>query len=351
VSLQRHQVIEGVRPAQLGRYLEALRVANYSPRTVTTRDTYLGYFLRWGEDRGLTQPREITKPILDRYRKWLYYHRKENGKPLSFRSQHHRLVAVRALFRWLARENAILFNPASELELPKLETSLPRHVLTAEEAEAVLRQPDLATPLGVRDRALLETLYSTGIRRLELVQLSVFDVEADRRLLLVRQGKGRKDRRVPIGERALAWVEKYRLEVRPRYAVEPDPGTLFLSSLGQAIEPARMSQLVRTYVRQAEIGKSGACHLFRHTCATLLLEAGMDIRYIQQLLGHARLDTTQIYTQVSIRELARLHAALHPAARLARRARREDADAAEAGAAAAELLAALDDEAAEEALG
>jgi len=137
--------------------------------------------------------------------------------------------------------------------------------------------------------------------------------------VMVRQGKGRKDRMIPIGERALAWLDRYLVEVRPHLVVEPDDGVLFLTNEGTPFTPSRMTQLVRGYVLSAELGKSGSCHLFRHTMATLMLEGGADIRFIQQMLGHAKLETTQIYTQVSIRQLKTIHAATHPGAGLGRR--------------------------------
>ena len=130
---------------------------------------------------------------------------------------------------------------------------------------------------------------------------------------MIRQGKGKKDRMIPIGDRAIAWCEKYVREVRPGLVVPPDKGTLFLTYTGDSFTPNRLSQRVRDYVTAADIGKKGSCHLFRHTAATLMLEGGADIRFIQQLLGHADLSTTQIYTQVSIRQLKQIHEATHPA--------------------------------------
>jgi len=305
--------------AWMKRYLEWLRTKNYSERTVENRQSYLGFFIAWCEARSILRPQEVTKPILERYQRHLYHHRKPDGKPLSFRAQHSRLIPVRGYFKWLTRQHVLLSNPASELELPRLEHRLPKHVLTADEAERVLAQPDLREPLGVRDRALLEVLYSTGIRRMEVVGLSLYALDAERGTLLIRQGKGKKDRMVPIGERAIAWLEKYLYEVRPELVVGPDDGTLFLTNLGESFTPNRLTQLARNYVDAAEIGKRGACHLFRHTVATLMLEHGADIRYIQEMLGHADLSTTQIYTQVSIRKLKQVHDATHPGARLQRR--------------------------------
>jgi integrase/recombinase XerD len=304
--------------ALLGSFLEWERVSNYSARTIESQEAVLRPFLAWCAERGLTRPQEVTRPVLERYQRHLYHRRKTDGRPLSFRSQKMRLLAVRAFFKWLARQNHILYNPAAELVLPRLERRLPRHVLSAAEAEAVLRQTDLGDPLGLRDRAILETLYSTGLRRRELCGLELYDLDAERGTVLVRQGKGRKDRMIPIGERALAWIDRYLVEVRPSLVVEPDAGTLFLTHDGEPLTPDHLSDRVSRYIAAADLGKQGACHLFRHTLATLMLEGGADIRYIQQMLGHASLETTQIYTQVSIRQLKQIHTATHPA-RLERR--------------------------------
>ncbi|MFD2428058.1 site-specific tyrosine recombinase XerC [Sphingobium scionense] len=297
------------------RFSQWQREKAYSERTVENREDALRLFIGWAHERGLTRPQEISKPILERYQRHLFLYRKANGEPLSVRSQHVRTTPIRALFKWLARGNHILYNPASDLELPRMEKRLPRHVLNIREVETVLAMPDLATPIGIRDRAMLETFYSTGIRRMELIGLHLADIDADRGTLMVRQGKGRKDRMIPIGERALAWIGKYRDDVRHTFACGVDDGTLFLTTLGEAFVPNRMTQLVRDYVNAAAIGKSGSCHLFRHTMATLMLENGADIRFIQAMLGHAELSTTQIYTQVSIRMLKQIHSATHPGRR------------------------------------
>jgi len=297
----------------MDKFIEWMRVTNYSERTVENRLLYLSYFIEWAEERGITRPTEVTKPILERYQRYLYQYRKKDGQPLSFRSQHSRLIPVRAWFKWLTKNNHILYNPASELELPRLERRLPKHVLTIREAETVLAVPNITDPLGLRDRAILETFYSTGIRRMEVINLKLYDMDVDRGTLMVRQGKGKKDRMVPIGARALAWIDKYLTEVRPRLIIDPNDTTLFLTHLGEAFTTNRLTQMVREYIDAADIGKRGSCHLFRHTMATLMLENGADVRFIQAMLGHAKLETTQIYTQVSIRKLKEIHEATHPA--------------------------------------
>ena len=294
-------------------YFEWMGVTNYSPQTIGNRRTYLKYFVIWCLERGIHQPCEVSRATIERYQRYLFHYRKKSGDALSVRSQHTRLIPVRAVFKWLTRQNHILHNPASEIDLPKLEHRLPKHVLTISETETVLEQPDVKEPLGLRDRAMLETLYSTGMRRMELATIKIHDLDADRGTLIIRQGKGRKDRMVPIGDRAISWIERYLDEVRPDLVREPDDQTIFLTNLFEPFTPNRLTQLVRNYIDAADIGKRGSCHLFRHTCATLMLENGADIRFIQQMLGHAKLETTQIYTQVSIRKLKEIHSATHPA--------------------------------------
>lgn len=295
------------------RFLAALAQKHYSPETVGTRERDLRQFLTWCEERGLRRPGEITRTILERYQRHLFHYRKANGEPLAVATQHLRLIPVGLWFKWMVKQGVIPFNPASELELPKLGLRLPKAVLTAREAEAVLAMPETKSAVGLRDRAILETFYSTGMRRSELVHLHLQDLDFERGTVLIRGGKGGKDRVVPIGERALGWIEAYLERARPKLARGADHGPLFLTNRGGMFSKVRMTGLIVVYVERAGIGKKGACHLFRHTAATLLLEGGMDIRYIQAMLGHAELSTTQIYTLVSMAQLKAVHAATHPA--------------------------------------
>jgi len=299
--------------ALMREHLHALEVQNYSEFTVRGRAGHIGFFLAWLEERGIVEPVEVTRPVLERYQRYLFHYRKANGEPLSFRSQHARLVPLRMWFRWMTRQNYILHNPASELELPRLGRSLPKNIFSAAEVERVLTLCEVEEPIGLRDRALLEVLYSTGMRRLELVRLKLYDLSLDRRLILIRKGKGDKDRYVPIGERAIAWLEKYVRESRPQLAAEPDDMTVFLTAQGEPFSRDHLTATVKDRIDAAELGKTGSCHLFRHTMATLMHENGADIRYIQQMLGHEDIKTTQIYTQVAVRTLQKIHAATHPA--------------------------------------
>jgi integrase/recombinase XerD len=294
-------------------HLKALQIQNYSEFTVRGRAGHIGFFLAWLKERGITDAVEVTRPVLERYQRHLFHYRKANGEPLSFRSQHARLVPLRVWFRWMTRQNYILHNPASEIELPRLGRALPKNIFSAAEVERIMMQPDIEEPIGLRDRALLEVLYSTGMRRLELVRLKLYELSLDRGLILINQGKGNKDRYVPIGERAILWLEKYIREGRPELAVEPDDMTVFLTAQGEPFSRDHLSFTVKERIDAAKLGKTGSCHLFRHTMATLMHENGADIRYIQQMLGHEDLKTTQIYTQVAIRALQQVHASTHPA--------------------------------------
>ncbi|MEF9406936.1 site-specific tyrosine recombinase XerC, partial [Ralstonia solanacearum species complex bacterium KE055] len=267
--------------------------------TVRARRISIRRFIVWCEERGIAQPADVTKIVLERYQRHLFYYRKPNGAPLTLGSQHGALAPLKTWFKWLARENHILYNPASELDLPKLPKHLPRAILSVQEVEAILAEADPDTPYGLRDRAMLELLYSTGIRRMEVAGLALYDVDATRRLVFVRDGKGAKDRVVPIGERALAWLDRYLTEARPQLIVGQQQA-LFVTDYGEAVSPEFVASHVKRYMEFAGIQKPGATHLLRHAMATHMLEAGADVRVLQALLGHAQLNTTEIYTHVSI---------------------------------------------------
>ena len=320
-------------------YLSWCETRAYTPATVQHRADSLKIFVEWCGHRALSKPSEVTRPILERYQRHLFLYRKVNGKPLGAATQHGRLVALKDYFRFLVKQGHLGANPASELELPRLPRHLPQDVLSPAEVEKVLAVPDISTSEGLRDRAMLEVLYSTGLRRAEVCALSAFSLKADSGVVFVREGKGRRDRVVPIGERALAWVAKYLNESRPRLSFGEDCGVLFLTELGEAFHPNRFTEVARRYVQASGVAKRGACHLFRHAMATHMLEAGADVRFLQAMLGHASLESTQVYTHVSIRQLKEIHAATHPAARLLRSEKKEEAKEAAAETAQAFLVA------------
>jgi integrase/recombinase XerD len=315
-------------------FVDWLRAMRYSEHTIRTRRIDLGYFIDWCEERAVRTPQEVTRAMLERYRQYVFaYRRQRDGLPLSFNCQGTRLVAVRVFFRWMTRQHHLLFNPAGELDLPKKETRLPRHVLSVAEVAQIINAPDTgaAFGLGLRDRAILETLYSTGMRRAELVALDVGDVDIERGTVLIRLGKGKKDRMVPIGERALMWIARYSAEVRAGQVDEAP--ALFVSKQALRLTGKQLSGIVKKAIDGAQLERvqvggplNSSCHLFRHACATHMLENGADIRFIQALLGHADLGTTEIYTRVAILKLKQVHEATHPARLQGRGAVRDSVD-------------------------
>ncbi len=301
-------------PATVAAYCEWLLVRNYSRNTVESYQGALSFLAEWLTERGVTRPAEVTLPMLESYQRALFHHRQPNGSPLTFRTQSSRLVPARGYFRWLARQRRIATNPAAELELPKMRRHLPRAVLTVEQVEATMAIADLESPRGLRDRAMLEILYSTGMRGAEAAGLQTREVDLAHQSVLIRAGKGQVPRLVPLGERAAVWVERWLADGRDYFMVPPDDGWLFLNTRGGRLTGHKLGYIVRAYFNAANITTPGSCHLLRHTCATLMLEGGADIRFIQALLGHADLSTTQIYTQVAIGALQDVHRACHPGA-------------------------------------
>ncbi|MBX3431166.1 MAG: site-specific tyrosine recombinase XerC [Hyphomonadaceae bacterium] len=302
--------------AELSRFCTFMAARNFAPSTIDTRHRTISGFLAWAGASGVREARQVDRLLLERYQLHLFEHRKSNGEPLTFRTQLVRLVAIRSFFKWLAREGVLAQNPAAELELPRGERRLPSTILSTSEIDAVLAIPDVSKPLGLRDRAILETFYATGIRRTELTRLRLFDIDYARQLIVVRKGKGGRDRLVPTGKRALWWIAAYFNRSRPRLSNGREHPELFLNARGRPLRPTKLTERISACVSAAHIGKRGSCHLFRHAAATHMLENGADIRFIQAMLGHESLHTTQIYTHVSIAKLAAVHAATHPRASL-----------------------------------
>jgi integrase/recombinase XerD len=298
--------------AYLLRFKETMLVRGFSVDTLRRHESNIRRFVAWCDERGIEQPQDVTKPILEGYQRHLYYYRQENGEALSAGSRSAYITSIKQFFKWLTQENYLLYNPASELITPKTNPSLPS-VLTLDEVENLLVSVDTTKPTGIKERAILEMLYSTGIRRFELCNLTLEDISLTRLTVYVRQGKGGKDRVVPLGERAAYWLKKYLQEVRNTLIIDERDSAVFLTDYGEGYTEHRLGNRVKRLLRESGIDVPGSCHLLRHAMATHMLENGADIRYIQAMLGHADLNTTQIYTHVSIRKLQEIHAATHPA--------------------------------------
>jgi len=293
-------------------YLQWLEGRKLAEQTIEHRRAALNQFFTWADNHGVTNSNEVTLAMLESYQRWLGRYRKKDGKPLSGRTLRQRLSTLQGYFRYLVRHGLLGANPASELILPRKETRLPEQALSTHQIDALMSVPDLDDPLGIRDRTMLELFYGTALRLGELQKLELHDIQQSKKTLLVRQGKGKKDRIVPVGERAMHWLEKYLDEVRPKLELRLETQAAFLTGYGEAFHPNALGYLIRKHLRAADIAKGGA-HLLRHSCATHMLEGGADIRYIQKLLGHASLETTAIYTEMNVESLRQVFAACHPA--------------------------------------
>ena len=294
-------------------HLEHLQVRNYSADTIRTRALYVRTFALWCLDRDIDHPLAVTKPLMESFQRHLFRYRKDDGEPLSWKSQKMNLSHPNLFFRYLVKMNHVPFNPCADIELPKQPKSLPKAILSEQEVERVLAQPDITKLTGLRDRAILETLYSTGIRRTELCNLRLDSIDVERRTLFVRLGKGQKDRYVPIGTRALLWIARYVETARDRLLLDAKEPALFLTQHGRPLQPDSLTEYAHRYIASSGVNKEGSCHIFRHTMATLMLENGAELIYLQSILGHERLETTQIYTRVSLRKLLETHDKSHPA--------------------------------------
>lgn len=296
-------------------YLERNRTGKgHSPSTLQNTHACLVSFFEWCALREIRYPNEVTLSLLERYRNQVVgLKNKYNGKELSNNGKHKRLSAVREYFAWLTRKRVLLVDPSLDLEIPKyVKRNIPHNVLSVEEAEKILSVPDVTNVFGLRDRAMLEVVYSTGIRRMELGNLCLSDIDFETRTVLVREGKGKKTRVIPISERALSWVRKYLERSRVVLLRNADEPHLFLGKLGKKMEHSSITSLFATFRTTAEVKKRQAVHIFRHTTATGMLDNGADIRHVQEMLGHADLSTTQIYTHVAIRKLKEVYDKTHP---------------------------------------
>jgi integrase/recombinase XerD len=297
----------------LALYEDHLHV-RYAPRTPPAYMAHVHAFLEWLTARGV-ELLDVRVRDLDAYQSALYAFRRPDGRPYAAAYQGTRLVVLKHLFRFLYRRRYLLHDPAADLELPRLERRLPRVILTEREVRKVLEAPDVKTPRGLRDRAMLETLYGTGIRVSELCSLTPYDVDTEERLLKVVLGKGRKDRNLPLTRSAAEAIEAYLVKGRPRLVGPQRRRVLFLRDRGGAMDRATASRIVRGWAREAGIKKHVTPHTFRHTVATHLLRGRADIRHIQSLLGHASLGTTQRYTRVEVSDLKRVLERAHPRGR------------------------------------
>jgi integrase/recombinase XerD len=286
-------------------YLAHLAVErNLSPRSVESYGRDLGQFAGWLAEHEYSLDR-VERATLRNY----LGARRDHG--LSGRSAARALSALRGFFRYLAATGVLPVDPTRDLQSPSLWHTIPR-ALTGDEIEALLAAPDTARPIGLRDRAMIETLYATGLRVSELVGLTVDRMRLDPGFVIVI-GKRDKERIVPIGQIAMSWIERYLREARPKLDRQRRP-ELFLNHRGGRLTRQGFWKILRGHGLRAGIRSPLSPHVVRHSFATHLVENGADLRAVQMMLGHASLTTTEIYTHVARERLRRLYDEKHPRA-------------------------------------
>lgn len=293
-------------------FLESLMVTNHAPGTIREYRFALKRFFAFLESNQIKIAEEITRELLRDYQIYLAEEKNERGRIYRVAVQNNFLKGVIYLFRYLCDNDYLVKDPTRGIKYAREPKLLPRNILSQAEVRKILGQPDIHLPLGYRDRTILELLYSTGIRASEIRHIDINDINCHDGVLLIRKGKGNKDRYVPIGKSALQFIEGYMQHIRPGLLRDRVSDALFVTEAGNRLGKTALDKLIRKYAKLANIKKVVSCHTFRHTCATHLVNNGMDIRHVQALLGHASLDSTQIYTRVAIRDLKRVIKKHHP---------------------------------------
>jgi site-specific recombinase XerD len=294
-----------------------MAIGGYRPRSVRDYGFELSFFRRFLlEKTELPDIDELTAEIIRDYAAYLY------DRNVTAATMHHKLSALNSFFGAAYEEKKLYADYRDYIELPRVNKKLPANMLSEEETKRVFGHLEAVTDnlqvktvedaVLLRDRAIFEVLYSTGIRRNELTGLALADIDYDGGLLIVRGGKGGKDRIVPIGKTALEAVLRYVAEARPVLAAKGTEALFVNSKFGRPLSDYTIRESVMRTAKAAGLEKHVRVHAMRHTCATHLLNNGADIRYVQELLGHASLSSTQVYTHVSISKLKETHRKHHP---------------------------------------
>ena len=302
-------------PPLKDKYLERLKVLDYSEATIKDYNNFLKRFFIWCGQRGVEYAFDISFELLENYQRYLSLIKKtKDNKKLSNSHIIANLSCIKMFLRFLVRRSFIRYNPADNLEYPKIGLSLPKNILTIEEITRILEVSLYSDKYSLRDKALLELCFSCGLRSRELFKLNVLDCNFEKGEILIRTSKNKNDRIVPLSERVEYWLLKYIEELRDSLLLYNLGETaLFLDAYGRRFSRGGLSKRVKGIYKKAGIDRHGCnLHSLRHSCATLMLKNGADIRIIQDLLGHSKLDTTKIYTKVDISLLKNIHNKTHP---------------------------------------
>ncbi len=310
-------VFIGKDPLSIGvlarKYLDHGKIKGVQKHTLISYKSRIRMFIIWCEERGIELISEVSRPVMEAYQRHLAFRKSEDKKKqISTVSQNGHLTTLLTFFGWMAEKRYIIYNPVSDISIPSVPSVTIRDTMTVEEIEKILSQPKIKENLGLRDRAIMEVFYSTGIRRRELCDLQIFDVDLEEHTLIIRRGKNGDGRLIPLGKRASKWVEKYLDESREKLLKHEPTDSLFITVNGSPMSLSLISPTLKKYFNAADVSKKGCSHLFRHSMATLMLKNGADIRVVQEILGHNQITTTQIYTHLNIEHLQEAYNRTHP---------------------------------------
>jgi len=295
------------------RYCRQMEVMNFSPETIRTLTVSYNRFAEFMAEINVRDARLVTGQNLTHFQMWLFHQPTFRGTARTPASQNRVMAFVKTFFAFMHQEGHIPTNPAKYIKYAKEPDCLPKNVLTPDEAKRLVEAPDLSTLYGYRDRTILEVLYGTGIRKQELLNLTIQDVDLDQGTLYVRRGKGQKDRVVPLTQVACKFLETYIKSVRLDLLRGQQSKALFVSRrYGYNLGTHALKIIINNYTRKIGMKKKVTPHLWRHTCATHLLKNNANLRHVQELLGHKSLSTTERYLRLTIADLKEAHTKFHP---------------------------------------
>jgi len=300
----------------LSRYRDYLEQRSYSPRTIDKYYKHLIQFTGYLKERGVERVQDIQKDLVRDYQNKIHAQkRKLDGRPLSVSMKLSYLLALKIFFSFLSRKQIILYNPASDIDLPIQRTDTLRDTLKEREIIKILEAAKPKDTLSLRDRAILELFYSTGIRNTELRTLKLQDLDLRMQELTIREGKGffgKRQRVLPVGRVATAFVEEYLATARPKLLKDKESPYLFITRRGRILRIEAPNNIIKKYSKAAGLKRNVHTHLLRHSFATHLLRHGADIRHVQEMLGHSSLESTKVYTKLEITDLKKIHSKSHP---------------------------------------
>ncbi|MDX6768954.1 MAG: tyrosine-type recombinase/integrase [Elusimicrobiota bacterium] len=307
-------------------YLHHLRLRNLSPLTIKQVDLGLRIFIEFAAGRGIDNALDVDLELCEQYKTWLGYYKTRRGQTLTVGVVVERLNQMKGWFEWMRRRGYLTVDRTRGLKVPMKAKRLPRGIMTYKEVHGVMALPDLNTPLGYRDRTIMEVLYASGIRAKEITGLRLQDVDLEKLALKVTEGKGGKQRFAMISTPCANFLRRYMEEIRPQLTVCQRPAgnrwkekantggdLLFLSLYGGPLSRMWLAMTLKRYIKQAGISRAiSPVHSWRHSAATHLVESGMDIRFVQAFLGHEKIDSTEIYTHVERKSLHKFLKQHHP---------------------------------------